>query len=194
MRAASACWIDHQYDRENAAGERSRFGRHVENHSVEFADCWGDIAPVNFACVAWRLATAPSLEPGYVRLHRRVLSVECERNTWDGTLIARLSVVSSWPNALAGSRVWEHDRGWRNWPETFGQYVVPSDREISRNPYARPTLSIDMPISLDELPPLPDSPNSELAEFADRAVAILVRQLNDSLTPMLTALEDRTNS
>jgi hypothetical protein len=89
------CWIDHQYDRENADPGGGRFAAHVAANANEFDDCWHDIAPVRFACAAWRLATAPRLDPGYVRLHRRVLLVECVRNGWDGSLLARARLVSS---------------------------------------------------------------------------------------------------
>ncbi|MEU6558127.1 hypothetical protein [Nocardia nova] len=189
MKVGSACWVDHNYDRENAGGGGSRFGRHVRDHAEEFADCWGDIAPVGFACAGWRLATAPALDPGYVRFHRRVLSAECLRNRWDGTLMVRVSIVSALPEALSGSRVWERDRGWRGWPETFGQYLAPSQEEVSRNPYARPTLLIDAPIPLDDLPPPPDEPSAELPELADRAVTVVVRELNELLAPMLSTLD-----
>ncbi|WP_431955608.1 hypothetical protein [Nocardia lijiangensis] len=189
MKAVSAFWIDRQYDRESAGDGQSRFGRHVERHAADFADCWGDIAPVSFACVAWRLATPPHLEPGFARFHHRVLSADCLRNPWDGTLIARLSIVSPWPDVLSSSRVWGRDRGWRGWPETFGQYLAPSHEEISRNPYARATLLIDAPISLDELPAPPDARTSELVGLADRAVTVITRELNELLVPMLTALD-----
>jgi hypothetical protein len=86
----STCWLDHRYDREQAGPGSSRFGEHVTRHADEFADCWGDISPVGFACVAWRLAVPPALDPGYVQVHRRVLSAECARNEWDGSLQARI--------------------------------------------------------------------------------------------------------
>ena len=120
MPQPTVAWIDQQYDRENAGLGRSRFAEHIWAHVKEFDECWGDISPVGFACVAWRLTTAPHLDPGYVRLHRRVLEAECVRNSWDGSLTVHARLVSPWPAALADSQVWGQDRGWRGWPETFG--------------------------------------------------------------------------
>jgi hypothetical protein len=183
--APAVASIDQQYDREHAG----RYAGHVENNAKEFEDCWGDISPVGFACVAWRLATAPSLDPGYVRLHRRVLSAECVRNGWDGSLIAQVRLVSPWPAELAASQVWGQDRGWRGWPETFGQFLAPSQEELSRIPFVRPVLLVDAPLSLADLPPAPDAPGPGLPALAAHAVGVLVRELNDLLGPMVARLD-----
>ena len=42
-------WTDENFDREHAAGGRSRYGDEVRRRRDEFADAWGDIAPVTFA-------------------------------------------------------------------------------------------------------------------------------------------------
>jgi hypothetical protein len=147
-------WVDDRYDREHGG----RYAAHVAAHLDDFVDTWGDIAPVSFACVAWRLAVPPSLSPGYVRWHRRVLDAECVRNPYDGGLLARVMLASPWPAALADSHVWWRDRGWRGWPELFGQFVRPSDRDLSRVPYARATLAVEAPLPLDGLPPAPEPP------------------------------------
>lgn len=73
----------------------------------EFADAWGDIAPVTFAVVAWRLAT--TLRPGYVRWHPRVVSATCARSPWDGSLTCDVltcdvTLVSPWPAQLTRTR------------------------------------------------------------------------------------------
>jgi hypothetical protein len=183
-------WIDQEYDREHAAGGISRYGTQVERNRLEFDDAWGDIAPVGFACAAWRLATPPALDPGYARFHRRVLSADLSRNSWDGTLVARVTLVSPWPEPLTRSRTWWRDRGWRNWPETFGQFLMPSDQELSKTPHARATLSVDAPIPLDRLPPVPDEPSTDLPELAQHTVSVLVRELNELLAPMVRQLDE----
>jgi len=185
-----AFWIDQDYDREHAEGAPSRYGTQIERNVREFADAWGDIAPVGFACTAWRLATTPFLEPGYVRFHRRVLTADCSRNSWDGTLVARVTLVSPWPEPLSRSRTWWRDRGWRSWPETFGQFLVPSDRELSKTPHARALLVVDTPVPLDLFPPVPDEPSADLPELARRTVAVLARELNELLVPMLRQLDE----
>ncbi|MBT0773694.1 hypothetical protein KIH74_32415 [Kineosporia sp. J2-2] len=185
MTGPNLVWIDQQYDREH--GER--YAAHVRSLEAAFAEHWGDISPVGFACTAWRLATVPHLDPGYVRLHRRALSAECERNTWDGSLTARVRLVSPPPEPLAKTQVWGQDRGWRGWPVVLGQYLRPSAEEVSRFPHLRPELLIDAPLPLTGLPPAPERPGPELADLAVRAVSVLARELNDLLRPVLAALD-----
>ncbi|MCW2919229.1 MAG: hypothetical protein JWN52_7297 [Actinomycetia bacterium] len=180
-------WIDHDYDRERAAGGSSRYAEHVRRNVAAFDGSWGDIAPVTFACAAWRLATTPS--PPYVRWHRRILSAACDRNPWDGTLTAHALVVSPLPAQLTNSREWWRDRGWRDWPQTFGQYLDPTDQDLTRTPFLRTTLLIDVPVPLDALPPAPDGPFKTLPQTAGLAVAVLVKELNELLNPIIRRLE-----
>jgi hypothetical protein len=182
-----AFWIDTDHDREHAAHGTSRYGEVVASNLAEFSDTLGDIAPVRFACVAWRLAVPPALDPGYLRWHRRVLTAEFRRNEWDGGLLARVELVSPRPAALTESREWWHDRGWRDWPEVFGQYVQPSEQDLSRVPFLRASVLIETPIPVDDLPPAPEDP-AEVTGSAPRAVAVLARSLNDVVTPILRQL------
>ena len=191
-------WIDHAYDRERAGatdlakgsgGSGSRYADTVRRHVGEFDAAFGDIAPVTFACTAWRLATPPSLDPGLVRWHPRIVSATCERNQWDGTLIARLVVVSRWPAELTVSREWTRDRGWRDWPQTFGQYLRPTDHDLVRSPHLRACLLVDAPVPHEDLPPAPDGPSGDVESTALRAVTVLVRELNELLKPMLGHLD-----
>jgi hypothetical protein len=82
----------------------SRFADVLHANAGAFDGIWGDIAPVSFACEVWRLATPPVSVPGFVRWHRRVLTVRCERNTYDGSLTARVEVASPLPAALSTSK------------------------------------------------------------------------------------------
>jgi hypothetical protein len=189
VRERDAFWVDHDYDRERAEDGVSRYASHVTANVDRFQDTWGDISPVTFTCVAWELATAPSLDPGFVRWHSRLLEAVCARNSWDGGLTARVRMVSPWPAALAGARDWWHDRGWRGWPEVFGQFVEPTEESLSRVPHMRASLLVEAPVSLGELPPVPEQPR-QLAEHARRAVAVVVRELNDLLVPVLRRLDE----
>ncbi len=185
--------IDHDYDREHAAGGISRFAEAVRTNRWLFRDAWGDIAPVTFACVAWRIATPGLLDPGYVRWHRRVLTASCDRNRWDGGLTARVVLVSPRPAELTWSREWWRDRGWRDWPQTFGQYVVPTEQDLAARPYLRTTLTVDAPLPLADLPVAPagpDQPDEEVEQLARHAVTVLVRELNLLLTPVIRQLDD----
>ncbi|WP_214415993.1 hypothetical protein [Sphaerisporangium fuscum] len=187
MGEHDAFWIDHGHDRELASDGTSHYAEYVRRHVAAFEGSWGDIAPVTFACAAWRLATTPS--PSYVRRHRRVLSAACDRNPWDGTLTAHVMLVSPLPAQLTTSREWWRDRGWRDWPQTFGQYLEPTDQDLSRTPFLRTTLLIDAPIPLGGLPPAPEGPSDSLADTAHLAVSVLVRELNDLLNPIIRRLE-----
>ncbi|MBA9004041.1 MULTISPECIES: hypothetical protein [Thermomonospora] len=189
MGGHEAFWIDHDYDRERSDLGISRYGEHVRRNISLFADSWGDIAPVTFASTAWRLATTPSLTPGYVRWHRRILYTDCSRNTWDGSLTAHVMLASPPPAELTASREWWHDRGWRGWPRTFGQFLHPSDEDVSKSPHLRPTLLIDAPVPLDHLPAAPEGPHADVEQAAHDAVIVMVRELNDLLTPILRRLD-----
>lgn len=180
-------WLDEPFDREQAPDGRSRYDAHVRARLGDFADSWGDIAPVTFAATAWRLAN--ELSPGYVRRHRRVVSATCERNPWDGSMTFAATLVSRWPAELTWSRQWQRDRGWRDWPQLFGQYVTPTERDLTRSPHVRALLQVEGPVPLGGLPPAPDGPDDSVVPVARRAVAVLVRELDDLLAPMIGQLE-----
>ena len=183
-------WIDQGYDREKAvAPGSSRYAEHVRANLAGLADSLGDIAPVRFACAAWRLATPPALSPGYVRAHRRVLSADGVRNEYDGGLGCRVTLAAPWPCELAANRVWAHDRAWREWPVVLGQYVEPPPKDLARAPYARATLLVEAPLPVDRLPPAPADPDEDVPGAAARAVAALVRELNALLEPLMRRLE-----
>jgi hypothetical protein len=186
--AKQAFWIDQEYDREHADGE-SRYRAQVRRCAAEFTDSYGDIAPVTFACTAWRLATPPACDPGYVRWHRRVLRATCLRNPWDGGLAAEVTLISPWPAALTWSHEWWRDRGWRDWPEVFGQFTHPSDQDVARGPHLRGSLLVQAPLPVDGLPDAPEGPGGDLEDDAARAVTVLVHHLNDLLTPVIRQLE-----
>ncbi|WP_344619232.1 hypothetical protein [Dactylosporangium salmoneum] len=175
-------WLDRDRERYHELALASR---------PAFADSLGDIAPVAFAAAAWTLATPPALDPGYVRWHRRVLTAECARNPFDGGLTAAVELVSALPAELTASRAWWRDRGWRGWPELFGQFVRPTDRDLSRNPHLRATLLVEAPLPLDDLPAAPDldATDDDIAASAERAVTVLVRDLTDLVGPLLQQLD-----
>jgi hypothetical protein len=187
MAVQHAFWLDEDFDREHAPDGHSRYGAEVRRRAGEFSDAWDDIAPVTFAATAWRLAT--TLSPGYVRWHRRIVSATCLRSPWDGSLTCEVTLVSPWPAELTWTKEWWRDRGWRDWPQLFGQYVPPSEQDLTRSPHLRGLLLVEAPVRLDDLPPAPDGPDGELEETARRAVTVLVRELNDLLTPMIGQLE-----
>lgn len=187
MAVARAFWIDEDFDREHAAGGLSRYCAEVGRRTDQFAESWGDISPVTFAVTAWRLAT--ELEPGYVRWHPRIVSAACLRSPWDGSLTCEVTLVSRWPAELTWTRQWWRDRGWRDWPQLFGQYVPPSEQDVTRSPHLRASLLVQAPVRLDDLPPAPACPDDGLSRRAQLAVAVVARELNDLIAPVVEQLE-----
>ncbi|SCG74478.1 hypothetical protein [Micromonospora humi] len=187
MAETRAFWLDENVDRERGTGGRGRYEAEVLRRTDEFADTWGDIAPVAFAATAWRVAT--ELSPGYVRRHRRIVAATCAPSPWDGSLICAVTVISRWPAELTWSRQWQRDRGWRDWPQLFGQYTTPTDQDLTRSPHLRATLQVEAPVPLGDLPPAPDGPGDAVAATARRAVVVLTRELNDLLHPLIGQLE-----
>ncbi|WP_433604336.1 hypothetical protein ACQP2P_24365 [Dactylosporangium sp. CA-139114] len=175
-------WLDRDHE---------RYERLVASAPNAFAYSLGDIAPVTFACTAWTFATPPILDPGYVRWHRRVLSATCGRNPFDGGLTARVELVSPLPAELTTTRAWWRDRGWRGWPELFGQFVQPTDRDLSRYPHVRTTLLIEAPLPLEGLPETPDADAApqDVVAAAARAVTVLVRDLSELVGPVVQQLD-----
>ncbi len=186
MPEPRAFWLDEHFDRERATHGGSRYEAEVLGRIDEFADVWGDIAPVAFAATAWRLAT--ELSPGYV-LRRRIVSATCTRSPWDGSMICAVTVISRWPAELTWTKQWQRDRGWQDWPQLFGQYTTPSERDLTRRPHLRAVLQVEAPVPLDDLPPAPDGPDGTVAHVARRAVTVLARELNELLAPMIGQLE-----
>ncbi|MEV6371920.1 hypothetical protein [Micromonospora musae] len=188
MSEPRAFWLDEQFDRERGTDGHGRYEAEVLRRIDEFSDTWGDIAPVAFAATAWRLAT--ELQPGYVRWHRRIVSATCTRSRWDGSMTCAVTVISRWPAELTWTKQWQRDRGWRDWPQLFGQYTTPTDRDLTRSPHLRAMLQVEAPLPLDELPPAPDGPDGSVASAARRAVSVVARELDELLAPMIRQLED----
>jgi hypothetical protein len=178
--SVNAFWLDRDND---------RYADQVHRNTTEFADSFGDIAPVTFACEAWRVATAPMMTPPYVRWHRRILSAVCVRNTWDGTLNAEVTFAAPLPGALTESREWWRDRGWQGWQQLFGQFVEPSPRDTAKLPFLRASLRAQVPVPLDGLPPAPNGPDGELALTAQQALTAVIRELNEIIAPIIARLE-----
>lgn len=174
----TAFWLDR---------DEARYLAQVRERPEEFNDSFGDIAPVSFACAAWRVAT--TMEPAHVRWHRRILSAQCVRNTWDGTLNAQVSVIAPLPAPLTESHEWWRDRGWQGWQQMFGQFVDPSPRDTAKLPFLRATLLAQVPVPLENLPPAPNSADGEFPRTAQRAITVVARELSEIISPIISRLE-----
>ncbi|MGC4855424.1 hypothetical protein ACLQ24_19035 [Micromonospora sp. DT4] len=187
MPEPRAFWLDEQFDREHGTDGHGRYEAEVHRRIGEFAETWGDFAPVAFAATAWRVAS--ELSPGLVRWHRRILSATCERSPWDGGMVCAVTVASRWPAELTWSKQWQRDRGWHDWPRLFGQFTTPTEQDRTRRPHLRALLQVDAPLPLDGLPPTPDGPDDHVPAAAHRAVVVLARELNDLLAPVIGQLD-----
>ncbi|GAA2996114.1 hypothetical protein [Actinokineospora diospyrosa] len=167
------------------------FDQHLRTHHESLATTLGDISPVAFACAVWRLAGPPTADPGYLHRHPRVLTAVFTPSAWDGTLTASATLAAPWPAAIAWPRDWVADRGWRDWPSLFGQYVDPTARDIAAVPHLRSTLLVEAPVPFTDLPPAPESA-AAVPEAARLALAVLVREASALLTPILTRLDAAT--
>ena len=71
----------------------------------------------------------------------------------------------------------------------FGQYVIPTERDLAHVPHLRTQLVVEAPIPLEHLPPAPQHRDDHVEHAARRAVVVIVRELNELLGPMLTQLD-----
>jgi hypothetical protein len=187
-------WVDCDYDRENASDGISRYGAYLRDTAFE---PWTDHdQAVEWAVFAWRRATGPVMSPGYVRHHSRVLAARLERNGWDGSLVAAVSLVCSWSEPLKtaltrGVRLGGRDAYWQDWPieyrggETIS-YYEPSEADVAARPYALATIGLQLTVPSAALPE-PPSNSTALLSAGQQAVAVLVAELNRIVGPVLSA-------
>jgi len=84
------------------------------------------------------------MSAGYICYHPRVLGARLERNGWDGSLAAGVTLVSPWPQefktALPRSvRLGERDAHWQDWPTEYRGgdtcYYEPSEADVAARRY-----------------------------------------------------------
>jgi hypothetical protein len=192
--APTAFWVDPDYDREQASDGISRYGAYLRDTAFE---PWTDHdQAVEWAVFAWRRATGPVMSPGYVRYHPRVLATRLERSGWDGSLVAGVDLVSSWPKqveaALArGLRLGDQDAYWQDWPTGYRggdtiSYYEPSEADVAARPYLLATLSLQFTLPSATLPQPPATP-AALLSTGQQAVDVVVAELNQIVGPVLGA-------
>jgi hypothetical protein len=191
MSAPAAFWVDREYDRTQASDGVSRYGAYLRDASFEpWTD---DDQAVEWAVFAWQRATGPVMSPGYVRYHPRVLAARLERSGWDGSLIAGVSLVSAWPEQLAGVlarsvRLGDRDAHWQDWPTEYRRGTIccyePSEADVAARPYLLTTLSLQFTVPAVALPEPPATSAARL-RAAQQAVAVVVAELNQIVGPVL---------
>ena len=191
--APTAFWVDRDYDREYASDGVSRYGAYLRDATFE---PWTDTdQAVEWAVFAWRRATGPAMSPGYVRHHPRVLSARLERSGWDGSLVAGVNLVSSWPEQLTRTlaravRLGDREAYWHDWPTEYlgGEtcYYEPSEADVAARPYLLTTVSLQFAMPSAALPEPPATPAALLAA-GQQAVAVVVAELNQIVCQVLAA-------
>jgi hypothetical protein len=192
-RAPTAFWVDRDHDREYASDGVSRYGAYLRDAVFE---PWTDRdRAVEWAVFAWRRATGPVMSPGYVRFHPRVLAARLDRSGWDGSLVAGIDLVSSWPEDLTMVlarvvRLGGRDAYWQDWPtEYHGEtvsYYEPSEADVAARPYALATVGLQVTVPSAALPEPPATPAAVLGA-GQQAVAVVVAELNRIAGPVLGA-------
>jgi hypothetical protein len=190
----AAFWVDRDYDREYASDGVSRYAAYLRDAAFE---PWTDNdQAVEWAVFAWRRATSPVMSPGYVRCHARVLAVRLERSGWDGSLVAGVNLVSSWPAELKtalvrGLRLGDRDAYWQDWPTEYRgddtvSYYEPSEADIAERPYLLATISLQFTVPSAALPQ-PPATTAALLSAGQQAVAVVLAELNRIVGPVLSA-------
>jgi hypothetical protein len=186
-------WVDRDYDRAHASDGISRYGAYLRDVAFE---PWTDHdRVVEWAAFAWRRATGPVMSPGYVRYHPRVLAAQLERSSWDGSLAAAVTFISSWPEELKapvarGLKLGDGDAFWQDWPiECLGDavsYYEPSEADVAARPYLLATIGLQFTVPLAEVMDPPATP-AALLSAGQQAVAVVVAELNRIVGPVLAA-------
>ncbi|MFF7459342.1 hypothetical protein [Kitasatospora sp. NPDC008115] len=75
--------VDDIRDREQASDGYSRYGAYIAQHADDFQDDGEPLRPVDFAAVAWAVATHPVMSPGYVDVRPDIQPLTVHRD-YDG--------------------------------------------------------------------------------------------------------------
>lgn len=190
---ATPFWIDGDYDRANAdTGTSSRYGNYLRQHDRAFTEIWYDDPAVEFAAIAWRVATGPIMAPPLVRRHSRIAAASVTRSDWNGELIADVNLISPRPQALANARTasgtWYHDQRLNAWDE----YEGVSEQDLVRGAFMLTEVRLLWQLPAGTAPALTEVPAAGLIRYraCTSAVTALVRALNREVAPVLERLEN----
>jgi len=196
--APTAFWVDRDYDRKHASDGVSSYGAYLRDATFQ---PWTDDGQAGeWAVFAWERATGPVMSPGYVRYHPRVLAARLERNGWDGSLAAGVTLVSTWPEEIKrvtvrAVKLGDREVYWQDWPAEYHGgdtcYYEPSEADVAARPYLLATLSLQFTVPSAALPAPPATPTALLGA-GQHAVAVVVAELNRIVGPILSTGLDHT--
>lgn len=189
--------INDRDDRTSASDRKSRYGAYLALNLDHFREDPADPTLITdcvaFTSAAWRLATRPTMSPGYVTWGGRILAATCDYNGEDGSLIAGIDLATPPPAALDKLTLPGIGR-WAGWDHhsTYG-YCEPSERALTLHPAVLTTTRVLLPFRPDQLhlpAPIPATEPDQLTHEAKAAVRKLVDLLNGHIGPIIGALDN----
>lgn len=111
-------FVDDVYDREQATDGQSRYAAYLASNAHLLHNDGEQLTATEFACSAWRIATAPIMSPGYVRIRPDLHAIAAESATADADQVALRITVPLRHAALAH----RPDRRLGDWqPDPWGE-------------------------------------------------------------------------
>jgi hypothetical protein len=187
----AAFCVDADYDREHASDGVSRYGAYLRD--ARFEPWTDEDQAVELAVFAWERATGPVMSPGYVRYHPRILTARLARSDWDGSLIARVDVLTGQPEYLRRPRSDDVRGFWRDWPDEYSfareqiVYYEPGTQELAkRSRYALASVSLRFTVPSGDLPDTRGHGAS--LGICREALAVVVGELDRAVGPVLARM------
>ncbi|MGW3183858.1 hypothetical protein ACWDD9_31775 [Kitasatospora sp. NPDC001119] len=171
-----------------------RFGLYLGEHADQLDDSDILISGAEVAMLAWTVATAPTMMPGYVRIRPDLLAVTATpAEDAPADLVLRITVPL--PHRALAAR--PGPGRWLDWERDCYQRG-PWSAQVEPIPDHRPVLTLTadilLPLPADELitPPVP-LPRAELTRTAKRVVARLADHVNEFGGPAVASLLGATS-
>lgn len=185
-------WLDWKYDRANAdTGTGSRYGNYLAQLTRLFDEIWYDDPSVEFAAVAWRVATGPIMSPPLVRRHPRISGVSVGRSDWNGEMTADVNLVSPRPAALHNAETASggYYRGLHR--NAWDEYDGIGEDDLTRNAYLLTEVRLLWQLPAGTLPTIKEVPTGSDAIFrqAVECLKALAGALNREVGPIIERLE-----
>ncbi|MFF7454772.1 hypothetical protein [Kitasatospora sp. NPDC008115] len=182
--------VDDIRDREQATDGHSRYGAYIGQHADDFHDDGQPLRPVNFAAVAWSVATSPVMSPGYVDVRPDVQPLTIHLD-YDGRPVLSAKVglrrqdLAHRPNSQLRALDWERDP----WSHPDDKWPVLVGPEITDRPAVllAATVLVPVPDSI-LLQPTAARPGRTLTHEAKQVVAALAAHANRVLAPLVDDL------
>jgi hypothetical protein len=180
--------LDDQYDADYASDGASRFGAYLRQRARLFADDGAELSTVTFAALAWQVANAPVMCPGYVRRRGDIEAVRCWHADEPGRLLVDVEVRVRLAGLLDGPAAgWASWVRGQDWEGGYAAFLEPGDTE----PAVLATTHLRVPIAAGELlePKVTRLGAVDVGE-AKAAVSIVCRLVNATAGPVVDHLRE----